>query len=119
MTLATDDHEKTAQAIERTYPGWMVVFGYFTHQYVALPLFAAPDGIIVAAAYPPAVITRIQQAERYIFAQSLRLPGSRPASVPPHAPTTRTRVGTTGAGARDRALRRSTPGMGTQLRERR
>lgn len=98
MTPAADDHEKTAQAIEQKQPGWMVIYGYHTHQYVAFPTFPGrPLKSYVVAAYPPALITRIQQAERHIFAQSLRRPVSRPASVPPHALRQRTRAGSTPA----------------------
>lgn len=94
MSPAADDHEKTAQAIEQKQPGWMVIYGYHTHQYVAFPTFPGrPPRSYVAAAYPPALITRIEQVERHIFAQSLRLPVSQPASVPPHAPPQRTLAG--------------------------
>ena len=42
----------------------MVVYGTYSHEYVAFPLFTAPPGTILAAGYPPALITRIQQTER-------------------------------------------------------
>lgn len=61
-----DDHQETAREIEQQQPGWMVLYGTYSHEYVAFPLFHAPPGTILAAAYPPALIARIQQTERWL-----------------------------------------------------
>ena len=58
---------EAAHAIEQQPPGWMVLYGLYSHQFVAFPLFPAPRGTILTAAYPPALITRIQQAEQQIL----------------------------------------------------
>lgn len=71
--MSPNDRQDAAREIEQQLPGWMVVYGCFTHQYVAFPLFpAAPAGTILAAAYPPALVNRMRQAERQIFIKSLR-----------------------------------------------
>ncbi len=62
LTRLHDRLLRTGQ-IELQRPGWMVVWGVYSRQYVAFPLFAAPAGTIVAAAYPPALESRMQAAE--------------------------------------------------------
>ena len=64
--MSPDEHEanrQTATETELQRPGWMVVWGIYSRQYVAFPLFAAPAGTILTAAYPPALIERMQAAE--------------------------------------------------------
>jgi hypothetical protein len=64
--MSGDEHEanrEAARQIELQRPGWMVVWGVYSKQYVAFPLFAAPAGTIVAAAYPPALESRMQAVE--------------------------------------------------------
>jgi hypothetical protein len=53
-----------AREIEQRQPGWIVVYGIYSKEYVAFPLFPAPPGTILTAAYPPALITRMQRAEQ-------------------------------------------------------
>lgn len=67
MTPVTaDDSREAARAIEQQQPGWMVVYGSYSKQYVAFPLFSAPPGTILTASYPPALITRMQKTERLL-----------------------------------------------------
>ena len=56
-------NRETARQLELRRPGWMVLWGAYSKQYVAFPLFAAPPGTILAAAYPPALESRMQAAE--------------------------------------------------------
>lgn len=56
-------NRETACQLELRRPGWMVLWGAYSKQYVAFPLFAAPPGTILAAAYPPALESRMQAAE--------------------------------------------------------
>jgi len=62
---AEDDeaNRETARQIELQRPGWMVLWGIYSKQYVAFPLSAAPPGTVLAAAYPPALESRMQMAE--------------------------------------------------------
>jgi hypothetical protein len=65
--VSPDDLEgnrQKAKEIEQQQPGWMVLYGSYTKEYVAFPLFRAPPGTILTANYPPALITRMQQTER-------------------------------------------------------
>jgi hypothetical protein len=60
------EHEghETAREIESQRPGWMVVWGIYTKEYVAFPLFHAPEGTVVIAVYPEALVARMEAAER-------------------------------------------------------
>jgi hypothetical protein len=65
--MSPEDDEanrETARQIEVQRPGWMVLWGAYSKEYVAFPLFAAPPGTIVAARYAPALASRMQAAER-------------------------------------------------------
>ena len=59
-----DGNRQYAREIEQQQPGWIVLYGNYSKEYVAFPLFAAPPGTVLTASYPPALITRIQQTER-------------------------------------------------------
>jgi hypothetical protein len=63
---AEDDeaNRETARQIELQHPGWMVLWGVYSKQYVAFPLFAAPAGTILTAGYAPALAPRMAAAER-------------------------------------------------------
>lgn len=67
-TSGTDDHYQvgcqTAEQIERDHPRWMVIYGYHSREYVAFPLFPAPQGTVLAAHYVPALIERMERTER-------------------------------------------------------
>lgn len=68
-----DANRETARNIECRLPGWMVVWGIYSKQFVAFPLFAAPAGTIVTGSYPPAVINRMEEVQH----------GDQPALVRP------------------------------------
>ena len=59
-----DANRRQARDIQQQLQGWMVVYGIYSKEYVAFPLFPAPPGTILAAAYPPALIARMQETER-------------------------------------------------------
>ena len=65
---------QNAQQIERDHPLWMVIFGCYSHEYVAFPLFQAPPGTVLAAHYAPALIARMEGAERDYCGLSVRDP---------------------------------------------
>lgn len=64
--MSPDDSREAARAIEQQQPGWMVVYGIYSKEYVAFPLFPAPRGTILTATHPPALINQMLQAERRI-----------------------------------------------------
>ena len=57
-----------ASEIQQQLPGWMVLYGTYTKEFVAFPLFDAPPGTILTAAYPPALINRMRQAGNVCYA---------------------------------------------------
>ena len=60
-----------ASEIQQQLPGWMVLYKK-TKEFVAFPLFEAPPGTILTAAYPPALINRMRQAERLLRSRARR-----------------------------------------------
>lgn len=46
------------------FPNWMVVWGVYSGEFVAFPLFSAPAESLLAATYRPALISRMREAER-------------------------------------------------------
>jgi hypothetical protein len=63
-----DTSREAAERTERENPGWIVVFGVFTRQFVCFPGFAAPAGTIVIALYPDAIPPRMRKIERALRA---------------------------------------------------
>ena len=53
-----------AEDIQRLRPGWLVLFGCFSRQYVAFPVFPVRQRVTVTAYYPPALVERMDEAER-------------------------------------------------------
>ena len=73
--LDDDAAREAAERTERENPGWIVMFGSFTKQFVCFPRFPAPAGTIVTALYPDAIPPRMQVIER---ALRVRNRGERP-----------------------------------------
>jgi hypothetical protein len=66
-TVSAFDDEASREAAARTErenPGWSVVFGVFTKEFVCFPRFPAPAGTIVTALYPDAIPPRMRMIER-------------------------------------------------------
>jgi hypothetical protein len=65
MDAAGDEqqHRDTADGLQRDHPRWLVLYGTYTRQYVAFPLFSAPRGTILSNAQPGALARQIQKAE--------------------------------------------------------
>jgi len=59
-----DASREVAARTERENPGWIVVFGVFTREFVCFPKFPAPTGTIVTALYPDAIPPRMRMIER-------------------------------------------------------
>jgi hypothetical protein len=54
---------ETARKIEKEHPHWMIVWGLFSRQYWAFPLFDVPPGTIVHAADPVMLVAAIEEVE--------------------------------------------------------
>jgi hypothetical protein len=66
-TVSAFDDEASREAAvrtERENPGWIVVFGVFTKEFVCFPRFPAPAGTIVTALYPDAIPPRMRMIKR-------------------------------------------------------
>ncbi len=66
--LADDVAREAAERTERENPGWIVLFGVFTKEFVCFPRFTAPAGTIVTALYPDAILSRMRMIERALRA---------------------------------------------------
>lgn len=66
--LADDVAREAAERTERENPGWIVLFGVFTKEFVCFPRFPAPAGTIVTALYPDAILPRMRMIERALRA---------------------------------------------------
>ena len=67
--LADDVSREAAERTERENPGWIVVFGFFTKEFVCFPKFPAPAGTIITALYPDAIPPRMRIIERTLRAR--------------------------------------------------
>jgi hypothetical protein len=54
----------TAEAISRSRPQWMVLWGCYSHLYWGFPLFETTRRLFVYAGYPDAFVVRLDEAER-------------------------------------------------------
>jgi hypothetical protein len=65
IPASTDDDESRdiAARIGRDFPDWLVLWGTYTRQFVAFPLFRAPPGAFVTAHRPGALTARIRDTE--------------------------------------------------------
>jgi hypothetical protein len=53
-----------AENMDRERPQWAVLYGCYTRQFIAFPLFAMQQRVIVVAYYPDALTARMYDAER-------------------------------------------------------
>jgi hypothetical protein len=59
-----EDHREQAERLDRDNPRWMVVWGTFSHEFVAFPLFHVPPGTVLCCQSGPEMERRIRQAEQ-------------------------------------------------------
>jgi hypothetical protein len=57
------EERRTAALLEQQNPGWMIIFGSYTRQYVAFPLFATPLGSYVSATESRELTRRMRHVE--------------------------------------------------------
>jgi hypothetical protein len=60
---AGDDHYEQAARLDRDNPHWLVVWGIFSHEFVAFPLFRVPQGTVLCTRSCPELVRRMRQAE--------------------------------------------------------
>jgi hypothetical protein len=59
-----DAGREIAMQLEQQHPLWIVMYGPFTKEFVCLPRFAAPSGLMIVAMYPKAAEDRMSEVER-------------------------------------------------------
>jgi hypothetical protein len=59
-----NEPREIARHLEAKSPNWLVLWGTYTHQFIAFPRFDAPRGTIVTAIYPDALVGRTREVER-------------------------------------------------------
>jgi hypothetical protein len=68
-----EEGREEAARISKEFPCWMVLYGAFSRQLVAFPLFPVPPGmVVVAASYPPALTDRMQRIEKWCNLRRVR-----------------------------------------------
>lgn len=65
-----------AAQLQHDHAHWLVLWGCYTHSYIAFPLFHAPRGTILTASAPGEMITKMREHER-----------TAAARVPPPTPS--------------------------------
>lgn len=66
---SADDQEcrEAAARIDRDFPAWMVLWGVYTRQFVAFPLFDAPPGSLLTSNDSDALTARMSVTQRQNF----------------------------------------------------
>lgn len=59
-----DACQTAAAQLQRDHTHWLVMWGCYTRNYVAFPLFAAPRGTILTAAAPAEMAAKMRRQER-------------------------------------------------------
>jgi hypothetical protein len=62
--ISDDEGWAIAEDIRKQRPGWLVIFGCYSRQFIAFPLFAVNRRTILTAKYPDALIARMARAEQ-------------------------------------------------------
>ncbi len=62
-------HQETAERIQRDNPNWFVVWGVYSREFVAFPLFGAPPGTVLYGRNPGELAGRMRETEQFLAAQ--------------------------------------------------
>lgn len=81
-----------AARLQHDHRNWLVLWGCYTHSYVAFPLFPAPRGTILTASTPTEMTAKMRREERVAGRGSPRSPAPWTPARP--VPRVRTRPGT-------------------------
>ncbi len=65
MDAADDETRRRdlAAELERDHPRWLVLYGIYSHQFVAFPRFTAPPGTVLSAVQPGELVRRMEKTE--------------------------------------------------------
>jgi len=56
--------QEQAERLDRDNPHWLVLWGFFSHEFVAFPLFHVPAGTILHSGSSPELVRRMRQTEQ-------------------------------------------------------
>jgi hypothetical protein len=59
-----EDHQEQAVRLDWDNPTWIVVWGIFSHEFVAFPLFRVPQGTVLCSRTGLELMRRIRQTEQ-------------------------------------------------------
>lgn len=76
-----DACRQAAAQLQHDHMNWLVMWGCYTHSYVAFPLFHAPRGTVLTGTSPGEIATKMRWQER-----SARVPPPGPPPEGPPAP---------------------------------
>lgn len=65
-----------AAQLQHDHKHWLIMWGCYTHSYIAFPLFAGPRGTILTAAAPAELVAKMRRQERVA---GVRVPPPSPA----------------------------------------
>ena len=63
QSLSPENHAEQASKLDQENPRWIVLWGIFSHQYVAFPLFLVPPGTVLCFRSEPELLRRMRQTE--------------------------------------------------------
>jgi hypothetical protein len=58
-----EDHQEQATKLDQDNPRWLVLWGTFSLQFVAFPLFDVPCRVVLCSRTTPELIRQMRQAE--------------------------------------------------------
>jgi len=61
--LTDEEGRAIAGELRRQRPDWLIMWGCYSRRFVAFPLFAATERVIVTTHYPDALVPRLDEAE--------------------------------------------------------
>ncbi len=64
LARAEEDQREQAARLDRDNPQWLIVWGTFSHEFVAFPLFRVPAGIVLCCHSGTELVRRMRQAEK-------------------------------------------------------
>lgn len=64
--------KEIAERIQQDNPHWLVIWGVYSREYVAFPLFGAPPRTVLHTQHPGELVSRMRQTEQFLAAQPRR-----------------------------------------------
>jgi hypothetical protein len=62
-SVSNTHSREVAAELDRAHPNWLVLWGDYTQQFVAFPLFRTPRQTVLTAHFPDALAARMDEVE--------------------------------------------------------